>query len=104
MPGAGKHKYFHDAFNRYREERRRTSSKVLSNALIRKGIGNISSIGEDEQDALKRLMEVSLNRLPEKIHGTKFLKVKSYENETACRDFIQNAAECLFQENLEKLK
>ena len=78
----------------------------------------MSSIGEDEQDMLKRLMEVSyyleVNEQPymafhgliklEKMHGVKFLKGKSYENETACRDFIQNAADCLFQENLEKLK
>ena len=40
----------------------------------------------------------------EKMHGAKFLKGKPYENETTCRDFIQNAAECLFQEDLEKLK
>ena len=40
----------------------------------------------------------------EKMHEVKFHKGKSYENETACRDFIQNAAECLFQEDLEKLK
>ena len=40
----------------------------------------------------------------EKIHGVKFLKGKSYENETACRDFIKNAAECLFPEDSEKLK
>ena len=31
------------------------------------------------------------------MHVVKFLKGKSYENETACRNFIQNAAEYLFQ-------
>ena len=78
----------------------------------------MSSIGEDEKDTLKRLIEVlyylAVNGRPypdfhglvelEKMHGVKFLKGKSYENQTACRDFIQNAAEGLFQEDLEKLK
>ena len=38
------------------------------------------------------------------MQGMKFLKGKFYEKETACRGFIQNAAECLCQEDLEKLK
>ena len=86
--------------------------------MIRRSIENVSSIGEDEQDTLKRLIKVSnylaVNGCPytdfhglvdlEKMHRVKFLKGKSYENETTRRDFIQNAAECLLQEDLEKLK
>ena len=40
---------------------------VSSDALISKSIKNISFIGKDEQDVLKRLIEVSLNRLLEKM-------------------------------------
>ena len=48
---------------------------VPNDALIRKSIENISSIGEDKQDTLKRLIDVSLNRLVEKMQGVRFLKV-----------------------------
>lgn len=40
---------------------------VSSDALISKSIKNISFIGKNEQDVLKRLIEVSLNRLLEKM-------------------------------------
>ena len=57
----------------------------------------MSSIGKDEQDMSKRVIEVSYYLAtdfhgliePEKMHRVKFLKGKSYENETVCRDFIQ---------------
>ena len=32
----------------------------------------------------------------EKMHGVKFLKGKSFKNETVCKDFMQNATDCLF--------
>ena len=99
----------------YKTEKKIT---VPNDPMIRRSIENMSSIGEDEQDTLKRLIEVSnylaVNECPytdfhglvdlEKMHRVKFLKGKSYENETTHRDFIQNAAECLLQEDLEKLK
>ena len=84
--------------------KQKTKINVPSDALIRRIIENMSSIGEDEQDTLKRLIEVSyylaVNGCPymdfhglvelEKMHGLKFLKGKS--------------SECLFQEDLEKMK
>ena len=84
--------------------KQKTKINVPSDALIRRIIENMSSIGEDEQDTLKRLIEVSyylaVNGCPymdfhglvelEKMYGLKFLKGKS--------------SECLFQEDLEKMK
>ena len=69
--------------------KQKTKINVPSDALIRRIIENMSSIGEDEQDTLKRLIEVSyylaVNGCPymdfhglvelEKMHGLKFLKV-----------------------------
>ena len=88
---------------------------VPSDAFIRKSIKNVSSIQEDEQDKLKRQIEVSyhlaVNERPsidfhsldelEKMHVVKCLKGKSYKNETVCKDFMQKATGCLFQEDLE---
>ena len=84
--------------------KQKTKITVPSDALIRRSIENMSSIGEDEQDTLKRLIEVSyylaVNGCPymdfhglvelEKMHGLKFLQGKSSER--------------LFQEDLENMK
>ena len=67
---------------------------IPSTTLIRKSIKNMCCIGEDKQDTLKRLIEVSyyltVNGHPytdfhgsiewENMHEVKFLKGKPYEN------------------------
>lgn len=78
VPGAEKHKYPNDPFKAIEKKEEEQVAKlgeiinrkkitVSSDALIRKSIKNISFIGRNEQDVLKRLIEVSLNRLLEKI-------------------------------------
>ena len=63
----------------------------------------MSSIGGDKQDMLKKLIKVwTIWELTDNhtqnfnILRVKFLKSKSYENKTLCRDFIQNAPEFFF--------
>ena len=78
VPGAEKLKYTNDSFKAIEKKEEEQVGKlweiinrkkitVSSDALIRKSIKNISFIGRNEQDVLKRLIEVSLNRLLEKI-------------------------------------
>jgi hypothetical protein len=91
---------------------------VPEDSLIRRGFENMNTISEEEQATIKKLMEVAYylakNGRPytdfnglielEKHHGVAFLKGKSYENETACREFIGFCAEALFHKELEKIK
>ena len=78
VSGAEKLKYPNDSFKAIEKKEEEQVGKlwkiinrkkitVSSDALIRKSIKNISFIGRNEQDVLKRLIEVSLNRLLEKI-------------------------------------
>ena len=86
------------------------------NTPIRESIRNMGKLTENQQESLEKLFHiayhVALRGRPytdfvheleiQKLHKVEFFKTKSYENESACRDFINFCSTSIFEETVRK--
>ena len=86
------------------------------NTPVRESIRNMGKLTENQQESLEKLFHiayhVALRGRPytdfvheleiQKLHKVEFFKIKSYENKSACRDFINFCSTSIFEETVRK--